>query len=1401
MAGTKFEHSLADRARALDELQQRAEKFQQFSRNFNKEMLSQGQQFMQFHAEFMRSSGQAAGAAPGMGPPGISTAQGQQFSESVARSTGRATPTSNPRSGAEIILMSESIRRRNASAAGIHDIPSSLNFSPDDINQANRSLIADRLQSSVASNQSQRDETAAELRGWNKDPEKRRRRAMYQEYQSRVSSQADLKATLAARHPTFGELSDPLASVSQLSSADRRRADELAATGKATHLRYDITDIPGSYKAGQKFNEERGGLEKRIEFLRQSNGGPGADANKTIATALENMVRKMEVSNNRFLEASANFTKMSADPAVKEDSREYKVALNELRHSIENLTDTNKDLSRTSKAAREAGGGGGGASGDTFTDKYRKYSPIFGAIAGAGAALIGAAARTGFAMDDAVIGGERRGQEARGAIGAAMAERNMASRDMTNPENILKYRANLLFGGRYNYIGTRPTNLMSAATEEISDKMQSSKNRLIGSLGGTAFQTLLSAGQIVGGGAMVVGAMGGAPMTGGASILAAGMGTGMIAAGIKGIAGSFGGSADEAASNRYLQMSGGLEGGLMGEVWRGKAETQRRSQFLQQAAKAETQQDLLKVVDSLQEGEIREKHSKDLPAMQEMQRLIETQQQGAVLVGEYAVRRSDLLQRVFGRAAASPRHRDAISREERTLEIDDAAQPFSQAAQNNVSSAMEERAQLKIERQKIARGMLRDGRHSFNDSESTRLAEIKARVKELALPGGMLPGGDLERAAENLAVGSDAFDRDRYKRIIGGVESAGDYGAVNTTAGTSAKGKYQFINSTRRALEKRLGVTAGAMLGSDKAAADLQEKGMDLLVNEQIATAKSMRNNRELLAAGRIQKMSDVELMAGLHARGAGNFQKALMTGIDPMEGIAGNGHVFGYIKKFSKGYSGKSKNFDELQGTELNPITGYDSVLSRLEMAPHELMQNMNMVTSVMGNRRTGNAANLAVGRRFEGLQASIGDTERMTLLGRSGLGDFQSLVGNVASLNRVSGGQNNLGQLEQILGSAVQAGFDKSRTAQMFVQTTTELAKSLNITNVSSLAGLVGRSAEMMSVSGIADERSLAAAAQGMSAYGNMTSSRGGLVGALKTAQIFSAGSLIGSGAAILSGVSAPEASSMLAEVESGNISNPKLNRLMTLQGGDKEAIKRQLKGVREGGNTVMRGLTSAFGGAEFGQTMTEMTAAKQAGNTKNLEVLQKKFLARANEMGELQGMGGAGGEAWAMQEMADKGIVDTNVAKDVIEQKMNRGYDMFHDPAKQNVRKYLDGLLRDFRGNTKGVTMGQYEEYMSAGGVALNVSETASKKYAGSMITRSTMADARQNDKGLYDAMQKTLQDTDSFELVRGAEMRSAQLEGDVQGVRLTNVTELAMQIAEWQRVGKSTAPRKDNLNGPK
>lgn len=1346
MAGGKIEHNLADKARQLDELQQRADKFQQFVKGSHKDMMAIGQQFMQFFQQFSQT---ITGGAP-TGASGVAqTEAGRNFARLVNDNVASARASGGGgKSMAEAIVLSERIRDRNMRAAGLGGASGpSLLHGADEIAGANRQLIKEGLYRAAEADEGQagRDATAEELRGWNRDPERRRRRALVQEYSDRLARQADLKSRLLSKHGA-SELRDPLASQSLLTTESRARAEALAATGGPTHFRYDVTDIPAAMQLGQKFTAERGALAGRVEALRTA-GGPNEDVNRTIATALENMVRRMDASQMRFTDALQSFTRLSADPQVKQDSQEYKTALNELRHSIEDLTNSNQDLSRANKAAGGMGGGGPGGAGD-YEARYKRWRPYAAAIGGAISGVAAASSLylgAGISMDRAALGAERRAIEAQGGIGSALSGMSAAAQDMTDPRNLLMYRADKIFGRQYKYLGTAPTDLHRVAVEEAADQHRISKDELR--------KGLIGSGATGAAGAL---ALGGLFATGIGAPLAAGLAAG----GLFAMKSATEGTIDNLSTNRALELErGGIHGTWLGRLFRSDAP--RRADYRLAAAAGEVTGGYLDNFQKLREAELKAKHSNDLMALTEYQSLVDTQEKGAVLVGGYAARREDLLNRLLGTPTRT-KHDTAEAYKATSLE---------ESAERGKIAA--NAAKLHVMERNTPPGLF-GVEALLREKRSNEIkAEISAGEKKVeALYGGRASG--------------------MYSPVGGGARVTSPYAHRDLPLSPGMHRGLDLVSKTGDLNLYSIGDAKVVDLGHNRYAGNFVAfQTNDGTVHRYNHLAQKARVNLgQKVAAGQVLgTMGSTGRSTGVHLdwrmySGMAGYQAR--QALDPTSFLA---QLEGGTVPFA--------NATAITGAEAggyNPLSPM-SASAALGMSPSEFMGHMNAVTNVLGSRTraAGETVNgVASSRSLIGMEAGIEQTSRLIQLGRSGIGSFQDLVGNVAALNRTAGGHDNTQKLEQVMAAAVQAGFDKSRTAQAFFQTTDSLARSMNMTNVSAVAGTLGAAAASMTMSGKADEHSMALAASGMKGYHDHTAQKSGVVGALKAARIFGAGGTIAGGALELLGQSELQLEGMLGELSAGEIRSPALRRLMATQGGDASAVRKLITATQGGSTAAFKGIYGLLGQGDMDSHIKQIADLRASGRQGEADALLTKTQAWAAQAGHMtEGLTPEGGEIAFLRAAGQMGAIDPKV----LNEKIAEARDSAVDPAKKARQKYMDYLMGNMRNAATGVSYEQFRADYAGYAATHGPMAISSGAYKGRQITAETFAEAERNPE-LKAALEATAKGMSGLDFYRGAAMSQESIQADGQLVRLSieSVELLSDKISRIVKTGRA-----DNLNG--
>ncbi|CAB5221488.1 Peptidase M23 [uncultured Caudovirales phage] len=166
-----------------------------------------------------------------------------------------------------------------------------------------------------------------------------------------------------------------------------------------------------------------------------------------------------------------------------------------------------------------------------------------------------------------------------------------------------------------------------------------------------------------------------------------------------------------------------------------------------------------------------------------------------------------------------------------------------------------------------------------------------------------------------------------------------------------------------------------------------------------------------------------------------------------------------------------------------------------------------------------------------------NISRTTGLLDLQQAGLGSFDTLVGNLGGLNQARGTNDNTSALREIMTSAVAAGFDRSRSAQQFVESVVDLSGRLGVTDTDSLSKSLSLSSKLMSAditSDRADEKGLSKAKSAMESLASATSESDGLMGAVKAAVLTRRGVKLNSGAHIYATMSSAQISSMINTLE---------------------------------------------------------------------------------------------------------------------------------------------------------------------------------------------------------------------------------------------------------------------------
>jgi hypothetical protein len=1349
-----------DKAREIDALQAKADRFSQFLKNANKEILSSGQSLMQFVKDFSSISSGVSSANP--------TAQVDISSGNVRDFMAHANR--NGRGPGDRILQQSRIMENNARQAHVNPVMGAI-MEETDVRAATLSSVAGALNA--------RDDFAA-------------------------AGGDDYPATRFHKKFARGSRKDRPAAREAFEYQAAARQPDLALEQAGNGI-----GVAGALNIKRKFEQQLPEIEGRIAALQRSSG-PESSGNKIVADQLKDLVGKSERANQVFATALAKVEATPKDITKDEHGGEkYVAATVELAEAIKGLTESTDKLDSTNKHAAKLPGGrvGGNEPRDpTLYEKARPWAALAGASLGAAAAIAAGGLATSISMDQAGLGAERRGATAAGGIARDTTNRFFESTNMTNPENLLRYRANQVFGRDFDYIGTNPRKLGGAIGQELQTEVGISKKQMYSTIIG-------SSAQILGGAGAVAMGIGGAGVTGGMSAAA-------IPGGVQAIGTGFTSAAGELANNRAAMLShGAMEGTFLGRLMRGSVEADRRAGLNKNAAVQEMSLEALETRRKLEDADLA-KLSLYMPAMQEIEKMKDAQREGASMVGRWGATAIGLNNQIYGRSIATAEKLDDINLSNRSGDIDNGA-GFSEKAQGNVTKLLKERKREERKLKKLEKiaydfdekhgyhsmvaedsGLHRTaiemqveakrkdptawGIHEKTQATIYRLREKVENLNKSIAADPNVNAGTLEQAAENLEVSKgrvvSSLDKGLFTNTIKDMESGGRYDLKNIPKkgekASTAFGAYQFIAATRKTLEKRLGYEPGTLMRYDATGRTAQDAAFSNIYEEYRRTALAYAEDKDDKVKAAAKTYTTAQLMAGIQKGGGSAMHAFLETGVD-------KSGIQGYIKTFSGKYGGPGPGGPgpgaPTQPGNIAQVDSYSQVtnmLSRLDISGDQLLRYQNTLSNVIGDK----------GGIKGGGQAGLGDVESMVRLSRAGVGDFSALAGNIAGINKVSGGQNNLAQLEQVMSNAVANGFGKSHMAQAFMQISTELARSLQVTSVSRMSDTLTLGAKAFSVSGDADALSLSKAASGIQEYGGHTAQRTGLVGAMKMAAVFAAGGTLAGGAGLLQGASSAQASGYLAELDSGKIVSRELNDMINAHGGKTEGVKKEIQAYIRASGMDLRGQynINRYGSgrsyeSDLARLKTLQKADKGGESHKVYAQALGKFESDMNIAGASVGLTSGGGAAAALDvEVAEglRGPMTPAEKKAALDKAKNLGAAVGVDPARQAQRAFLNSTMVDLRNKATGISESAYRQYLTATG--------------GQAVDGITLDKLDSKDAKVREGAREKLQHVNTLEMTRNVSEAAVAGRVDVQKVTIENPEILAGYIANAM-LGKKEQPK--------
>lgn len=809
-----------------------------------------------------------------------------------------------------------------------------------------------------------------------------------------------------AQPPAPPPLSDSLSGKMLYSTMDRQIANVAAATEEGKrHLKYDLSDMARVQSESAKSAKEllkTGGVAeaatKSDSPVVKMLGAELKDTVKGFDAVLKNhadALRALEVNREQ---ANSSDTKIRAQA-----ESEYARVLENARKATEKLDETNKKLTRIQDQLPPGMGGGGGESGGGgFLAGLEKYGKMISAAATSLNSLYSAGKGIEVEARKEVIGKERGLYELQFGQQELAARRTIESYDLTKPENLLKYRGDIVAPGRYQFQGeTGRKHAEEVAARETLDKLGYSRAVLEKATTQAVLSGISGVTQAAVGGAMMLN-----PATGAVGAIAGAQGMGMMGQGATQAVQSVQGYYQNVGQNEIAQLGGGIAGGWGGRTAWDALEAERRAAMNARVARERIMLDNATRANEIQQKEI-EGDPLGVMAARTFQEMKQVEQQGVRLVGPAAAwRKEKFMTSLYGRP------RSEFDKTARTLGKEDIE--FSDRSYEVAKNA-------------------------------TQITSYTKQLDDLS--------EERVRAMADTGVSEAQF---------------GTYKAKGWMLPEAIRDADRKMKETLSAASKELPAEAFAKLG-DVAIADAVRLGVPLPKGLYTRT---------------YQTEGDRDYSDRRKGGGVSTAEQSYLMGLRPTK----------QDEEDDRRKSYEQKQYDAAYAKATQEGVARETAASRLGITAPELMAKANALSNVLGT----------------GIQATIPQTENIEMLSRSGLGSFQQLTGNLAAFNQVSGeSQNNMKQLESVLSIAVAAGFDKSRTAQMFVSNTASLTEALKLNHGETAAGELSSAIKFQGLESGADyERAMKRSMEGILGYNQYATQQTGWVGANRQVAVYGAG-----------------------------------------------------------------------------------------------------------------------------------------------------------------------------------------------------------------------------------------------------------------------------------------------------
>jgi hypothetical protein len=407
-----------------------------------------------------------------------------------------------------------------------------------------------------------------------------------------------------------------------------------------------------------------------------------------------------------------------------------------------------------------------------------------------------------------------------------------------------------------------------------------------------------------------------------------------------------------------------------------------------------------------------------------------------------------------------------------------------------------------------------------------------------------------------------------------------------------------------------------------------------------------------------------------------------------------------------------------EVDQAEFRLDEATERIISRAsdrDMTISQFAVQQNMLSTALSTRATGDQA------------------ARLIDISRGGMGSTEQLTQNILGLQQVSGRQEDLKQLENILSTAVASGFDKAKFAQSFVQTVTELSAAVRTSDTNQMATTLAIVSQSMTQRG--DLLGQALAQRGIQQVSDFTGQSGGFTGMMKAHAVFAAGGTIAGGAAQQAEMNiyqSTQAIDIINRMQKGeqlsdisqdpritNAIRADINATARTQYGKEfsqltkeekdqvlQPVLSRFQASAGASLTAVRSVVNVFGGDRDGNKYTNFLesarSAVQQGDPERL----KNIIAEVTALGQVEGMDAQGVTAAFMHDVTsgmDPAAMGLSAAqrKQIMGQAVESGRSTYKDEASIERQRFLNRMsvqaARDFN---RAVTPGMLKDYFAPG-----------------------------------------------------------------------------------------------------